>query len=83
MRVLFSLTYYSPYVSGLTVYAKRLAEGLVKSGSEVTVVAMQHDSTLATGVDLGGVKIVRARPILKINKGFLHNFWVFFRLHGK
>ena len=71
MKILLTTTYYHPYVSGLTVYAKRLAEGLVKSGSEVTVVAMQHDRTLATGVDLGGVKIVRARPILKINKGFL------------
>ena len=37
MRILVALTYYRPHVSGLTVYAERLARGLAARGHTVTV----------------------------------------------
>lgn len=46
MKVVFSITYFSPYVSGLTIYAQRLAELLAKNGHEVTIVCSRHDESL-------------------------------------
>ena len=37
MRILIALTYYRPHVSGLTIYAERLARGLARRGHAVTV----------------------------------------------
>ena len=37
MKILIGLTYYRPHVSGVTVYAQRLARGLAEKGHEVTV----------------------------------------------
>src|SRR3989344_2059417 len=76
MRVLFSITYYTPYVSGLTIYVKRLAEELVKRGHECTVLCMRHDNNLADSETINGVRIVRANPLFRISKGFISWEWV-------
>jgi len=41
MRILTILTYYRPHISGLTIYAERLAVALVKRGHQVTVLTSQ------------------------------------------
>src|SRR3989344_1249164 len=76
MRVLFSLTYYSPYVSGLTVYVKRLAEELVKRGHGVQVLCMKHDPGLADEETINGVRVSRAKPLMRVSKGFLSADWM-------
>lgn len=76
MRVLFSTTYYSPYVSGLTLYVKRLAEELVQLGHDVTVLCMRHDKSLPEEEVINSVKIIRADPLFKISKGFVSADWV-------
>ncbi len=63
------LTYYAPYVSGLTNVARDVAEGLAARGWQVCVVACQHDPDLPTRERLGGVHVVRAPIIAKIGKG--------------
>lgn len=65
------LTYYAPYVSGLTSVAKNLAEGLVGRGWRVCVVASKHDPDLPTHDELAGVRIVRAPVLAKVGKGTL------------
>ena len=42
MKILVALTYYKPYISGLTIYAARVAEAWAKAGHEVTVLTSQH-----------------------------------------
>ena len=42
MKVLMVLTYYHPHWTGLTAYAKRLAEGLARRGHSVTVLTSRH-----------------------------------------
>ena len=32
MRLLFALTYYRPYTSGLTIYVERLAKAMARRG---------------------------------------------------
>lgn len=63
------LTYYSPYVSGLTNVARDLAEGLAKRGQRVTVIASQHDSSLPSESLLNGVRVLRVPVSFRIGKG--------------
>jgi glycosyltransferase involved in cell wall biosynthesis len=76
MKILFSLTYYSPYVSGLTLYVKRLAQALVKDGYQVSVIANQHEKDSALEQIIDEVRVVRAKPFLQISKGFLSFDWI-------
>lgn len=46
MRILFLLTYYYPHWTGLTAYARRIAEGLARRGHTVHALATQHDLSL-------------------------------------
>ena len=40
MKILEVLTYYRPWVSGLTIYVERLSRALVEQGHEVTVLEL-------------------------------------------
>jgi len=75
MNILFSITYYHPYVSGLTLYCKRLAEALSQREHNVTVVCMQHEDRLKEKEVIRGVTVVRAKPFLRLSKGFLSFRW--------
>lgn len=75
MKVLFSLTYYHPYISGLTICAGRIAEGLVKLGHQGTVIAYQHDSRLPETQKISDVQVERVTPLVKFHKGFLSFSW--------
>ena len=46
MKILEVLTYYRPWVSGLTIYVERLSRALVKQGHDVTVLTSQYDLSL-------------------------------------
>ncbi|MEJ2863349.1 glycosyltransferase family 4 protein [Actinomycetospora flava] len=63
------LTYYSPYVSGLTNVARDLAEGFAARGKRVCVVASKHDPDLPTYETVNGVQVVRAPVLAKVGKG--------------
>lgn len=76
MRVLFSVTYYTPYISGLTICVKRLAESLAERSCGVSVLCMRHDGKLETEKTINGVRVVRANPLVKISKGFLSIDWI-------
>lgn len=71
MKILITSTYFHPYSSGLSVYALRLARGLVGLGHEVCVLTSQYDPKLASEENLDGVKIVRAKVGMKLSKGVL------------
>jgi glycosyltransferase involved in cell wall biosynthesis len=75
--ILIVLYYYLPYVSGLTGYARDLAENLVKQGHRVTVLATRHDKTLPEKEVINGVNVVRVPVLLKVSKGvFAPTFWL-------
>lgn len=71
MKILLVVTYYSPHISGLTVYVRRLAEGLAAEGNQVTVLASQHDPSLPRNEVMNGVTIVRVPVAVKISKAGL------------
>jgi len=71
MRILVALTYYQPHLSGLTNYAQRLAEGLVKRGHAVTVMAARHHQGLPPEETHNGVRILRIPLWAQIGKAAL------------
>ncbi len=75
-KILMVLYYYHPYVSGVSICAKRVAEGLVKEGYEVTVLTSRFDKTLSEQEVMNGVKIVRRPVLFKLGKGvIMPTFW--------
>jgi len=72
MRILIALTYYRPHVSGLTVYAQRLAHGLARRGHTVTVLTSRFSPRLPVRErDADGVDIVRVPVSLGVSKGVI------------
>lgn len=64
-----AVTYYSPYVSGLTEVVRAEAEGLSRRGFKVTVVTNQHDSSLPTQESINGVNVVRCPVLFRHGRG--------------
>jgi glycosyltransferase involved in cell wall biosynthesis len=71
MKILEVLTYYRPWVSGLTIYVERLNKALVEQGHDVTVLTSQYDPQLPRYDVLDGAKIVRIPVALRISKGVI------------
>lgn len=71
MRILTALTYYDPHWTGLTAYAKRLAEGLAARGHQVTVLTTRHLPELPERETIGGVSVVRLRPLGRFSRGMI------------
>lgn len=76
MKILVALTYYKPYISGLTIYAARVAEAWARAGHEVTVLTSRHLPDLPAEETLNGVRVVREPVLLKVSKGtVMPKFW--------
>lgn len=71
MRILIALTYYRPHISGLTMYAQRLAEGLAAAGHQTTVITAGYDQNLPVEETRNGVRVVRVPVLSRIGKGVL------------
>ncbi|MEN6572421.1 MAG: glycosyltransferase family 4 protein [Anaerolineaceae bacterium] len=71
MRILTILTYYRPHISGLTIYAERLAVALAKRGHQVTVLTAQIKPDLPLEEVMEGVRVVRVPVLFKLSKGFI------------
>lgn len=69
MRILQVLTYYHPHISGLTIYAQRLAKGLVKAGHQVTVLTSQYDPSLPISAQEDGANVIRVPVAFRVSKG--------------
>jgi glycosyltransferase involved in cell wall biosynthesis len=64
-----ALTYYSPYVSGLTNMARDIAEGLAARGRRVTVVTSCYERDLPRREEINGVRVLRAPVLLRLGRG--------------
>lgn len=68
MRILFLLTYYYPHWTGLTQYAKRLAEGLAKKKYNVSVLTTRHQKNLPLIEDISGVCVKRKKVLFRLSR---------------
>jgi len=71
LRILIVLTYYRPHTSGLTIYAERMARGLVARGHQVTVLTSRFDRACPLEAMEHGVRVVRAPVLFRISKGVI------------
>ncbi|MET0886004.1 MAG: glycosyltransferase [Mycetocola sp.] len=71
LRVLIVLTYYRPHVSGLTIYADRLARELASRGHQVSVLTSRYDHSLPKEELVDGVRIIRVPVFARVSKGVL------------
>jgi glycosyltransferase involved in cell wall biosynthesis len=69
MRILMILTYYHPHWTGLTAYAKRLAEGLARRGHAVTVLTSRHEPQLPLEESIAGVRVIRLPVKARVSRG--------------
>ena len=68
MRILIILTYYSPYTSGLTLYAVRQANALAARGHQVTVLTSRYEAKFPLKEMLDGVEVIRVPVVAQLNK---------------
>ncbi|MGB2696096.1 MAG: glycosyltransferase family 4 protein [Dehalococcoidia bacterium] len=71
MRILTTLTYYSPHVSGLTIYARRLIRRLVRRGHDVTVLTSRFRHDLPAVEMIDGATVRRSPVLARLSKGVL------------
>lgn len=71
MRILTVLTYYRPHTSGLTIYAERLAQALVRRGHQVTVLTSQFEKSLPLEEVQEGIRIRRVPVLFRVSKGVI------------
>jgi glycosyltransferase involved in cell wall biosynthesis/SAM-dependent methyltransferase len=71
MKILVTLTFYHPHWTGLTAYAKHMAEGLAARGHEVTVLTSQHKEDLPAEEWINGVHVIRLPYIARVSRGVL------------
>jgi len=70
------LYYYHPYISGVSVYAKKLAEEFVHKGYKVTVLTSRYDKKIPKKEYINGVLVIRRPVLLKLGKGvIMPTFW--------
>lgn len=70
MKILISLSYYSPHISGLTLSLQRLSEALVTRDYKVTVLTTQHEKHLPLEENIKDVSVIRVPYLFRISKGF-------------
>lgn len=68
MRILLSLSWYLPWISGLTLSLDCLAKQLAGAGHDVTVLAGCHEPALARSETLAQVKVRRVPVMLRLGK---------------
>ncbi len=68
MKILVDLSYYFPHISGLSEYARRLAEGLNSVETQVEVICNKQNASSLENEIIAGVKIRRFQPIMRLNK---------------
>ncbi len=71
MKLLLSSTYFEPYKSGLSIYALRLARGLVELGHEVVVLSSLYQDGLAREEFIDGIRVVRVPVGWRLSKGVI------------
>ncbi len=71
MKILEVLTYYRPWISGLTIYVERLSRALARQGHDVTVLTAQYEPDLPRYDLLDGVKVVRVPVAFRVSKGVI------------
>jgi glycosyltransferase involved in cell wall biosynthesis len=81
MRIFAALTYYSPHISGVTIYARRLIRRLVERGHHVTVLTSRFNADLPTRERIDDAMVIRSPVLFLLSKGAVMPF-IFWQAFG-
>jgi len=76
-KILITVSYYTPHVSGLTNAVKNLAEFLAENGEKVSILTTQHLKSLPLDEKINGVDVHRSPFLFRITKGFFMPLYIF------
>ena len=71
LKILISLLYYYPHLTGLTYYVQLIAEELARSGHQVTVLTSRYQQELPRDTVINGVRVVRLWAPIRISRGVI------------
>lgn len=80
MKIIFTLTYYFPYISGLTIHVQRLAGKFASLGHKIEILTSQYQKDLSRFELRKKVSIVRVPYLFKLSKGFFMPMYIFYAL---
>ena len=71
LKILISLLYYYPHLTGLTYYVQLIAEELARRGHQVTVLTSRYQQELPRDTVINGVRVVRLWAPIRISRGVI------------
>ena len=71
LKILISLLYYYPHLTGLTYYVQLIAEELARRGHQVTVLTSRYQRELPRDTVINGVRVVRLWAPIRISRGVI------------
>jgi len=72
LKILISLLYYYPHLTGLTYHVQLIAEELVRRGHEVTVLTARYTNELPRDTVMhNGVRVIRLWAPIRISRGMI------------
>ena len=72
LKILISLLYYHPHLTGLTFHVQLVAEELVRRGHEVTVLTARYNNELPRDTVMhNGVRVIRLWAPIRISRGMI------------
>jgi glycosyltransferase involved in cell wall biosynthesis len=77
MKVLITVTYFVPNLSGLTLAVKNLAELLAENSYHITILTTQHEKNLTRKEKINKLSILRIPYLMRLSKGFIYKFLLF------
>lgn len=77
MKILATLSYYKPHISGLTVCVQRLIGGLSKKNFEFTVLTSRHKNNLLENGTENNARIVRSPVLFTLGKVPVMPWYIF------
>jgi len=70
-RILITLAYYYPNLTGMSLNIMNMAECLAKDGYDVTVITSRHEKDLPPREKINGVSVIRLTPLFRISRGVI------------
>lgn len=71
MNILMTVSYYSPYISGLTIHVSRLARAFTDRNYSVHILTTRYDKKLLSELTDHGINVIRVPYTFKFSKGFI------------
>lgn len=77
MKILVTVTYYLPYISGLTIHTERLVAYLCQKKYQISIITSQFQKSLFKEEKVKGVSVIRVPFLFRASKGFFMPSYIY------